>query len=111
MSKWTFTVPGPIKGYRKDVRYSHSHEYKAFKTLVRAQANLAGVPDQLNPDGIYSICTEFYWPKRPRIDISNAHKAIEDGLFTQDRAVHKIAAYHYPHTNREEIHVTVERLL
>lgn len=108
---WTFKVPGPIRGYRKSVAYSHSPEYRMYKQLVRYEANLAGVPDELDPNGLYRVMTEFYWEKKPRIDVSNAHKAIEDALWRRDRRIYQISSWQYADQGHEAVRVKVEKLL
>ena len=106
MNRWTFTIDGPLRGYRKDVAYSHSRGYKTWKAHVRLLANVAGVPD--DPEGLV-IRVWLYWAKRTRIDGKNMLGSIEDALWTQDRQLVEGSYRNVWDEGREYAVVVVER--
>lgn len=86
MKTWTFDVPEPIIGHKCSKSQCFSPPVVAFKTDVRLKANLAGVPQELDPGRRYSLRTIFYWKKKARVDTDNAHKLTKDGLWGKDRS-------------------------
>ena len=87
MKQWIFDVEGPLVGHKCSKSKCFSPEYRAFKTLVRFQGNLAGVPQELDPKGTYTLRTEVFWEKKPHTDTVNIQKSVEDGLWGKDRRV------------------------
>lgn len=86
--KWRFAIEGPLLGYRASMRRAFDPKYKAFKERVGWLAIQAGIPTNLDPKEVRVALSVFvYWKNKPRIDWSNVYKAVEDGLFTQDRYI------------------------
>jgi hypothetical protein len=89
MSTHRFVIDGPLKGYRagldkvwdKDEKLA----YDRWKGIVRLQANLAGIPDTIEPGVEIGITVRIGWTKKARIDGSNILKSVEDALFERDR--------------------------
>jgi len=82
----TFTIPGPLMGYRKDVAYSHGSKYKGYKEAVRLYALGAGLARLKVPPGARArLSVSINWRAKPRIDWDNVVKAISDALWAQDR--------------------------
>lgn len=86
----TFTVPGPLWGYRrprdKDSNYKKYTEFKNFVLETAMRNNWAGRVDSLI-DHPPRLSVHVKWKKNPRTDWSNIYKAVEDALFSQDRWV------------------------
>jgi hypothetical protein len=85
--EWTFEVEGPLVGHKCSKSRCFSAPVIAFKRLVRWKANLAGVPQELDPNETYSLCTQVFWAKKAKIDTENVHKLTGDGCFGKDRRV------------------------
>ena len=109
--KWTFTIPelmGAVRTTHRakfcDPRYKR---YAQYKTLVRAIANQAGVPDDLDPKKRYSLALFVYWKKKARADLDNVLKAVLDGLFKQDRRVLSYSCHATENAGLDEAQVTV----
>lgn len=110
--KWTFTLPelmGAVRTTQRakfcDPRYKR---YAQYKTLVRAIANQAGVPDDLDPKKRYRLDLVIYWTKKARADLDNILKSIQDGLFRQDRRILSIGCHTIENAGFDEAQVTVK---
>ena len=102
MREITFAIDGPLYGYRastskrtrksdgKRVGGAFDPSYIAFKRLILLTAQTKGWKGHLIslPDWIIRLSVFVYWSKQCRLDWSNAYKAVEDALFSQDRYVH-----------------------
>jgi hypothetical protein len=76
-------------GYRKDVAYSHSDEYKSYKALIRYAAlgaGLARLPKTID-NVIPHLSVFINWRGKARLDWDNVVKAIQDALWRNDRDV------------------------
>jgi Endodeoxyribonuclease RusA len=85
----TFVIDGPLMGYRKDVAYSHSEKYKAYKTYIRYRLLAAGIaraPKWID-DVIPKLSVAIQWKKKARIDWDNVVKAVSDAIWKNDRNV------------------------
>lgn len=109
--KWTFTLPelmGAVRTTQRakfcDPRYKR---YAQYKTLIRAIANQAGVPDDLDPKKRYSLTIIAYWTKKARCDLDNVLKAVLDGLFKQDRRVLSYSCHAIENAGLDEAQVEV----
>lgn len=109
--KWTFTLPelmGAVRTTQRakfcDPRYKR---YAQYKTLVRAIANQAGVPDDLDPKKRYTLWLTAYWQKKATADLDNVLKAVLDGLFKQDRRVLTYVCHSIENFGYDEAQVTV----
>lgn len=90
MRKFSFEIPGPLKGFLATYKAPWTKEaksYVSFKEKVRLMANCAGVPDELLPLECAEINLSVHWTKKARIDCVNVYKAAEDGMFKKDRRV------------------------
>ena len=83
----TFSVPGPLLGYRASVLRAFDPKYKAFKARVRALATAAGVPLAILSGEAGALRVNIHWRKKARIDGVNVFKAVEDAVWKQDRRV------------------------
>jgi len=110
VTSWTFDVQGPLVGHKCSKSQCFSGKVSSFKSLVRWQANLAGVPQELDPKRTYSLRTEVFWVKRAKVDTVNVHKLSEDGLWGKDRRVLNggFSAHEYAGVERAVFTVTVE---
>jgi hypothetical protein len=106
---WKFEVEGPLVGHKCSKSKCWSPPYRAFKTLVRFMGNLAGVPQELDPKGTYSLRTEVFWVKKAHTDTVNIQKSVEDGLWAKDRRVLNGGFSATEHSGVERVVVTVER--
>ena len=108
----TITIPGPLRSYHEirstgrrgkgGPQWARPSEYKAYQQAIRLLANVARIPDDI-PSNSYARCqVEIWWTKRARLDISNVWKAIEDGLFGQDRRVQEVHLKMRENTGRPE---------
>jgi hypothetical protein len=84
-----------------------SKRYVAWKRMVRALANSAGVPDDIPADQAAVLSIAIAWKKRARIDTSNIIKSMEDALFKQDRGIEIVVCERFEHIGREEASVMV----
>jgi Holliday junction resolvase RusA-like endonuclease len=116
MGNWTFDVPGPLVGAvrttqamaRFDPRYK---KYHAFKDHVRWLANGAGVPQDLDADGSYTVTLEVWWKVRQRIDADNLLKSALDAMWPQDRRALQLHYWAYECYGEERMRVKVERVI
>ena len=106
---WRFMVEGPLVGHKCSKSSCFSKPYVNFKSLVRLEANLAGVPQELDPKGTYTLRTEVFWQKRAHTDTINIQKSVEDGLFAKDRRVLHGGYSATEYAGVEMVVVTVER--
>lgn len=111
LQQFNFRVEGPLYGYRASAARAFDPKYANFKRLVRLLANVEGVPSELGPQDDAELFLHVYWTKKARIDTSNILKALEDGLFKQDRRVSGIHATRHEHSGREcaEVFLTIGR--
>jgi len=86
-ARYGFKVDGPLLGYRASAKAAFDPRYSGYKKLVRYLANTAGIPNELGDAEAAEVYIRVYWAKKARIDLSNVLKAIEDGMFTQDRRI------------------------
>lgn len=105
---WTFAVDGPLVGHKCSKSKCFSKPVVAFKNLVRWTANLAGVPQELDPNGCYSLRTEISWVKKAKTDSDNIHKLLKDGLWGKDRRVLAGGYSATEYAGVERVTVTVE---
>jgi hypothetical protein len=87
-----FTVPGPLLAYRRPRDSNAKKAYKKytqFKNLVLALAMEQGWKGRTEALMEFPVRLSVHvrWNKRPHSDWSNVFKAVEDGLFSQDRYV------------------------
>ncbi len=111
ITRHAFKIEGPLLGYRASVRRAFDPKYKAFKRAIRAIANTAGVPDELRSSDHAEVFVKVFWKRKARIDGSNVYKAVEDGLWAQDRGVVAGHFVRFADSGEEyaEVEVTVER--
>jgi hypothetical protein len=86
----TFTIPGPLLGYRASVARAHDPKYKAYKEAVRLYALAAGLaelPRDIDKCKHPQLSVFIRWRRKARIDWKNVVGAIEDALWAQDRDV------------------------
>jgi hypothetical protein len=110
---WTFHVEDPLVGFVVHAApwTVRAKKYTAFKKRVRLLANLAGIPEEI-PAGYRAIISlSVAWKMKPRIDLSNIQKSIEDGLFVRDRGIGEFHAVSVPHFGMERavVNVRLER--
>lgn len=88
---WTFTIPGPLMGYRRPRDHGSNYsQYVRYKDKVRAYARVAGLEteDPQREDAFrWLLSVNVFWRGAARSDWSNVYKAIEDSLFGFDRYV------------------------
>jgi len=108
MKIWTFTVPGPLWGYRQGRREAFRPARVVFKRDVRLNANIQGVPGSAMVGDEVFLDVRIYWKRKARIDGVNIYKLLEDGLWTQDRGVAGGIWIRYLNQEREEVVVTVK---
>ena len=109
--QWEVALEGPLQGHKCSVRNVFGKGYVAWKRYVRLQADLAKVPQELDPNGKYRVTTEIWWKGRAKIDTENVQKATIDGLFKRDRRILEIHGYAYEVTGKEEARIKIEKLL
>jgi len=106
---WKFVVDGPLVGHKCSKSSCFSKPYRWFKDLVRLEANLVGVPQELDPNGTYTLRTEVFWKQRARTDTVNIQKSVEDGMFAKDRRVLHGGYSATEYAGVERVVVTVEK--
>lgn len=87
MKIWTFTIPGPLWGYRQGRKEAFRPERVAFKNRVRQLANTKGIPGRAEEEDNLFLDVRIHWRRKARIDGPNVYKLIEDALWKQDRGV------------------------
>lgn len=93
MKAITFTVPGPLFGYRQTTRHSlwlpKNIKYGNFKKKVLLLAMEAGWACHAVALKEYEVRLSVIvrWKKEPRIDWKNVYGALEDACFSEDRYV------------------------
>lgn len=109
MGTWQVIVGEPLVGFVVHAApwTKKAKAYVAFKQRVRVLANVAGVPSDIPAECSATLHVAIAWRKRARIDSSNILKALEDGLFKQDRGVEKIVCDRFEHTGKEEVSVII----
>lgn len=109
MGTWRVIIGEPLVGFVVHAApwTKMAKVYTAFKERVRLMANLAGVPADIPADTAATLCIAIAWRKRARIDTSNILKAVEDGLFKQDRGVEKIVCDRFEHMGTEEASIII----
>ena len=115
MKSWTIEIPGPIVAYTRTTQRAKFvspayRKYAAWKKRVRLHATVAGVPEVLEKTREYSVKVFARWKRRPRQDISNVLKGIEDSLWKEDRYVFKVYGEHIPGSPDEDVTVIVEEM-
>jgi hypothetical protein len=91
MKKITFTIDGPLMGYRQTTKKSifhpkeraRSQAYGAWKEKVRLLAYAAGLPDlgMALREKPPRLSTHVFWKKGVLRDWKNVHGAVEDSLW------------------------------
>ena len=111
LSRHTFKIDAPLLGYRASVARAFDPRYTSYKKIVRVLADVAGVPYELQKTDSAEVWVRVFWAKKARVDLSNILKAVEDGLFKQDRQVVAIHAKAEVNAGMEyaEVDVVVER--
>lgn len=114
MGSWSFDVQGPlvsaVRTTQRGKFCSPAYKrYASFKQVVRAIADIAGVPQDLDPDGIYSVTVEVWWKKRQRQDCDNLIKSFLDSLWRQDRRVLETHYQAHESAGREWALVKIEK--
>ena len=88
-----------------DPRYK---KYRAWKELVRACANVAGVPSELRGDCNYSVHVHIYCKGKRRGDVDNYLKAALDALWKEDRRVMRVSAEGYQQHFRDRMIIEIK---
>ena len=107
MNIWTFTVDGPLWGYRQGRKEAHRPARVDFKNRVRLLANIEGVPGGEDLAENTFLDVRIHWKRTARIDGKNILGLIEDALWTQDRNVAGGLWYMNTLQPREEVIITV----
>ena len=106
-----FIIEEPIYSYnyarQTPQEETKKEAYQEYKKRIRQLATKAGIPLRILPTKYADIKVTFYWKSNARLDLSNTWKAIEDGIFSQDRNVHKIRLTTFEHTTHEQAIVRV----
>lgn len=110
VSTWSFTVHGPLIGHKCSHVAAVEKSFRSYKRTVRLLANVAGVPDELDPDGVYRVATTIFFTGRARIDAENVRKSIIDALWDRDRRVLEGSYVTRERSNQEMAVVLIERL-
>lgn len=115
--EYVFEIEGPLYAYRRLRDKGGYDKYCAYKKRVLLLAMRTGfrrVTAKIPKKGVIAhpvrLVVTVAWKKRPRMDLSNVVKGIEDAIFAQDRWVAEIDAKSYPDKGQEVCRVEVRIL-